>query len=277
MNPSTNQTTSGSPDYYNQCDVSGAVGVPVNWTNYQAAYDGGAYAGLYLFIGGVANAREYVEAPLNSPLTAGVEYNLEMFVNLSNRSQFTTYEIGAYFSKVAITGVNNYFPLPYTPQIKNPSGVVFDTLSWTKVSGSYTASGGEAYLVIGNFDNDANTWTSLFNPSASFNHAYVLIDGVTLVPANPSQAGNAWQGRLDVRLVPNPSAGEISLILPPPCPGRITIEVLDVQGRIIHSHSGEPAGQPSAMELGLGAAAPGIYVVRVISGIQVTSAIAVRY
>lgn len=68
----------------------------------------------------------------------------------------------------------------FTPQINNSSGY-FDSLNWTLVSGTYIASGGENWIVIGNFKDDATTSTSVYN-SLGAPSCYVYIDNVSLTP-----------------------------------------------------------------------------------------------
>ena len=70
--------------------------------------------------------------------------------------------------------------LPFVPQVMHPVGTfITDKTNWTQISGSYTATGGEDHLVIGNFyDNVATTpQTSLggFYPGS-----YYYIDDVSV-------------------------------------------------------------------------------------------------
>src|SRR6187399_1797031 len=59
LNPSL-----ASPDYYNQCATSSAVGVPQNVLGYQQAHSGNGYAGIFVYTQPPINMdfREYVEA-----------------------------------------------------------------------------------------------------------------------------------------------------------------------------------------------------------------------
>jgi gliding motility-associated-like protein len=80
-------------------------------------------------------------------------------------------------------------PLNVVPQIANPTGsFITDTLNWTEVSGTFTATGNEKYLTIGNFLNDAATNTVVVNPTSAYTVTYFLIDDVSLEEIIPAQA-----------------------------------------------------------------------------------------
>src|SRR3569832_1522291 len=101
INPSANAT----PDYFNQCDNSGNAGVPVNLGGYQYAHAGSAYGGVYLWHI-LSEYREYMEGTLVEPLLTGNCYFFKLYVNLANMCEFTTDEIGVYFSDTVVSGVS---------------------------------------------------------------------------------------------------------------------------------------------------------------------------
>jgi len=215
INPSRG---SGSPDYFNQC-ASGGVGVPNNFYGYQQANSGFAYCGLACYYTPPPNFREYIEVPLTSSLMTGSIYLFEMYVSLGNASKFTTDAIGVYFSDTIVTGINNFNPLPFTPQINNLTGFIVDTLNWTLISGNYTAVGGENYLIIGNFRDDLNTSTMVVN-SCCANGASFYIDDVSLTLI--SGVSISEQSQIPTfSISPNPSNGifTISHAEPPPSRG----------------------------------------------------------
>ena len=176
-----NPSNVGTPDYFNQCalPISG-MGIPYNFIGFQQAHSGTAYSGIALRTLFGYNYREFIEAPLISTLLANTCYYFEMYVNSSNNSTLSTDDIGIYFSDTVIIGINNQYPLPFTPQINNQTGSVFDTLNWTLVSGNYTAVGGENYVIIGNFKDDLITDTIISNNNAAYPGAYVYIEDVSL-------------------------------------------------------------------------------------------------
>jgi hypothetical protein len=62
----------------------------------------------------------------------------------------------------------------------NPGNpVIQDTLNWVKVSGCYLAQGGEEYLTIGNFFDNANTQITAGNGSSYYYVDDVLVEEIT--------------------------------------------------------------------------------------------------
>jgi hypothetical protein len=99
---------------------------------------------------------------------------------LHNKSNTAIDDLGVYFSATAPTaaGTGMLAGAP-SPQISNPFGsVIMDTLNWTLISGTYTATGGEQFLTIGHLKSDAAT-TYLAVPFGS-QGAYYYIDDVSL-------------------------------------------------------------------------------------------------
>jgi gliding motility-associated-like protein len=180
--------TLSSPDYYNACST-GSWSVPNNLFGSENAHSGIAYVGLDAFAvaPGFANSyREYIQTPLNNNLLKGENYCVQFYVSLGDSlSEYAANNIGAYFSTNAISSTN-YNVLSYVPQVVNSASNPLTNLTgWTKVSGEFTASGGEQYLTIGNF-NDNTTTDTLFirYPSVTYygNHeSYYYIDDVSVI------------------------------------------------------------------------------------------------
>ena len=146
-----------SPDYYDTCN-HGNLGVPKNLFGSQLAQDNGAgYAGIYVF--GNNGFREYLEVKLDSTLVLGQTYCLQFWVALPDTFVDGIGSIGAYFSKdSALENNDNPLGSMVTPQIvHDPTTIITDKTNWTLINGSYTASGGENFLTIGNFASDRNT------------------------------------------------------------------------------------------------------------------------
>jgi hypothetical protein len=72
-----------------------------------------------------------------------------------------------------------------TPQLNYDCAAITDTSNWVRLEWNYVASGGEQYLLIGNFFTNANT-TIVSNPGGSFinPYAYYYIDDVSIVATN---------------------------------------------------------------------------------------------
>ena len=141
--------TIGTSDYFNSCangiwGSNGNIWVPNNFIGYQNAFNGNGYIGLYSFQNTLITEciyREYVQTKLISPLISGKQYVLEYYVSMANY-QAAVNSISALFSVNRISS-NGYCAIIENPQIKYMDGFISDTLNWTKISGTFTASGGE--------------------------------------------------------------------------------------------------------------------------------------
>jgi hypothetical protein len=186
--------TCSTSDLYNVCSPFGSfgVGVPASIMGNEPAYTGNGYAGIILYEGFALTGctpifgsswREYVEGELTSPLQAGQTYCVKFYVSLADNVKWATNDIGVYFSNSLInvncTSVSNSV-LPYTPQLEYTGSDLTNSNGWTELSWSYTATGGEQYITIGNFKNDANTSYSCANASAANPYSYYFIDDVSV-------------------------------------------------------------------------------------------------
>lgn len=174
-------------DYFNACvPPAGAFGVPQNFFGGQAAYNGGnGYAGIVAWMGGTI-WREYIQTQLSSPLMAGQPYYLSFYVSAAELNGIATDDFGAYLSVAPITMSPSVGNFSVVPQVANLQGqFLTDTVNWIKISGSFIAAGGEQYITIGNFNDNATTSTVVVSTSSnSANSAYYYIDEVCL-SSNP--------------------------------------------------------------------------------------------
>ncbi len=176
--------TNGSPDYFDTCFSSPyGFGVPYNVFGEQSAHYGGAYPGLAVYHG---TYMEYIQAQLNEPLQAGETYCVNFYVSLAGKSDFASIGPQLYFSNNAISSSNS-LRFPYVPQILETS-IIYDTISWTLISGEYTAQGGENYLTIGNFFDEANTPHDSINNTTT-SASYFYIDDVSAYKKMKADAG----------------------------------------------------------------------------------------
>ena len=194
---------SGGEDSYNVCFNTvggpGGTGVPYASSGFQYPRTGNGFGSIEIIrMGvGVQNDREYLQVPLTNTLQIGKTYCGAMYLNLNNTSKYTTDKAGMSFSSNPYI-CNQAFPTPLVippinvvPQIANPSGnFITDTLNWMEVYGTFTATGNEHYLTIGNFYNDAATNTVVVNPSSGYTVTYFLIDDVSLEEIIPAKAIN---------------------------------------------------------------------------------------
>ena len=184
-----NPTLAGSPDYYNICSVSNLVDVPTQnfgtFHSFQQPKTGSAYIGITTFGTTFPNVREYIQSSLMLPFVANECYFVNFYINSVDWSGLANNNIGAFFSINEIYNNNGApsFLLNYASQIKkikNP--IMFDTSNWVNVAGVYKAIGGEQFITIGNFDEDEQTNSLIFNSSAlNLTESYYFIDDVSVI------------------------------------------------------------------------------------------------
>jgi hypothetical protein len=168
--------------YFNSCSNSIYSGVPYNLpagdTSFQYARTGNGYIGMfYLNAGG--NLRNYYQVKLLDSLKQGKKYYAECFVNLGNpfrracNNQSMLFTVDAVYVDTA----NAIAILPANPQITNYGNpIIKDTQNWVRVSGIFKAQGGEQYLTLGSFKNDANTAFSIVKPTGYYGAGYYVDD-----------------------------------------------------------------------------------------------------
>ena len=206
FSPTYNNINYPMSDVFNTCalppQLGDDCGIPLNNWGYQYTRTGNSYAGEVVFDSYGDETREYISVKLDSALIGGETYCINYYVSLSDYDTIeqpnggSTYAIdcmGVYISDTAIH-LNTYYAIPVIPQIVNPTGnFLADTINWMPVSGTYLAQGGEQYITIGNFNNNANT--NYIQISNSRSHCtYYYIDDVSVydcsAPAYVAEAGN---------------------------------------------------------------------------------------
>ena len=178
--------TNNNPVYLNACDTSVYASVPINRTkgySFQYARTGRAYIYLDYENGPSLNLRTYIQVKLIDSLKIGHCYYAEHVVNVPNPLKYACNNIGMLFTDTAVyadTAVTNGPVIPANPQIINYGNpIIIDTLNWIKVSGVFTAQGGEHYLTLGNFKYDNQTTHTTIQP-IGYNGAGYYIDDVSV-------------------------------------------------------------------------------------------------
>jgi gliding motility-associated-like protein len=194
-----NNATLGSPDYFHSCDTSAFTGVPVNFRGHQAARTGSGYAGVYAYIAGGPPYREYIQTPLLAALEKDRKYDVEFYVSLADTVQFAVKTLGLCFSIDSSSEA-----IPYVssliPQINyGGSGHLAWRDGWEKISGVYTASGGERFIIIGNFRSDSASDPVLTDSTAAYPSSYYYIDDVSVSCHDCSELPNVFTPNGDGR------------------------------------------------------------------------------
>ncbi len=208
----------GSVDYFNECSTYTA-GVPLNIFGYQNAHTGAAYAGIIIFHVLAHNGREFIEVKLNDTLVINKRYCVEFYISLSDNEQYAIWDIGAYFSANGVYGHPLSQILTYVPQVTNTQGnYITNKNDWTKISGNFIAKGGENYITIGNFEDDAIIDTLFVDSSYTgpydWRGSYYYIDDVSVILCDDTTSvfEENSVGKIEVSLFPNPAKDEITLI-----------------------------------------------------------------
>jgi hypothetical protein len=113
-------------------------------------------------------SRGYPRTLLKEPLKPNTAYCVKYHVVNTNNCVVGIDRYGAYFGDNSLDTIkNSSSPLYFlNPQIENPTGtIITDTLNWIPVTGTFVANGTEKYMVLGNFNSDANTNTLVINPT----------------------------------------------------------------------------------------------------------------
>lgn len=183
----------GTSDYYNACSF--LMNVPGTWGDrFQYAHTGVAYAGFYAYSKPCPNGREYVQIQLNSPLISSNCYFVTFYLNNANWANYAVNKLGCYFSNNPVSCSSSSYLLNYMPQIYTEN-IIADTMNWIAIKGIFVANGGEQYITIGNFFNDASIDTLLAFPTQLPNEqTYYLVDDVSVISIDsiniPAFAGN---------------------------------------------------------------------------------------
>jgi hypothetical protein len=187
-----NKPSIASTDYYN----TNCTGIqPVN----QTPHSGEGYFGIiaYNYSG---EYREYATGQLSSPLVAGTLYRIEFYVSLHDNYIQAVHELGAYLSATAPGPFSNTLHIAVTPQVENTT-LLGSTTSWMQVTGTFVATGGEQYITIGNFNDDANTTLLQVGNVGSFG-AYYFVDDVSVLEL---MTGISETGNEMISVYPNPA------------------------------------------------------------------------
>ena len=140
---------------------------------------GNNYAGIVLYDASNSNFRSYVEVKLNRALRTDEELCFWISVSAAKHSSFFTDELGIALTKDSLKSKNSK-NIELIPQLKSRKyQAITDTSEqWKKLEFHYKAAGGEQFLCIGNFRNDAQTLL-LPNNSIHFpKQAYLYFDDI---------------------------------------------------------------------------------------------------
>ncbi len=210
----------GSADYLHPC-FHQEYSVPQSTGGGGQPSCGQGYIGISCYVTAFLG-REFITVELTEPLSTNVNYKVRFRISRMDSCWYATKNVGVYLSNdVPAANLTNLLNLE--PQVKYEDNTfITDIHGWTRIEGALTATGGERYLTIGNFDDDENTDT-LFVPGGGayrpnqpdfWKTAYYYVDGVSLVPDSIYLgAGDLEEQEPTFNLYPNPNTGEFNILL----------------------------------------------------------------
>jgi outer membrane protein OmpA-like peptidoglycan-associated protein len=160
------------------------VKTPDNYRGKEAPADGSNYAGIVAFSFGDKLPRTYLMAKLDAPLKKGSKYCVQFQVSLSDLSKYACNNIGAHLSKKAVERADKGTIIAGT-HVKHSMNKVFDQqFGWETICTIVESTGGEEWIVIGNFTSNKETKNTQMKKPASMGtakqtaDAYYYIDNV---------------------------------------------------------------------------------------------------
>ena len=177
-----------STDLWCQNPIVGSL-VPPNTVSFQKPRTGENMVGLLINGGTIISYREFIQNEIINPLESGKVYKLSFYYNLAfgKESDFCpANQFGVYASDSEFKDSNAFWLSQITPNaVSDASKFIDDTLNWSLCEIVFTASGGEKFLTVGNFQDSTNTTfnqpcdTSLWN-GISYAGTYYYIDDFSL-------------------------------------------------------------------------------------------------
>ncbi|MBU2903645.1 OmpA family protein [Arenibacter algicola] len=176
--------TKGTTDYFNSCSLS--MGVPTNFMGEQTAKFGNAYLGFYMYA--PEDYREYIQGELKEPLKQGVTYTVSFYISLAENSDHVVRDFDVLLSTKPIeVKIKKGLTKWQLSKIEGNNFTIIEILgnefitddnAWTKISTNFLAAGGEQFITIGNFKNNASTRRQRLVKKKNVNGAYYFLDMV---------------------------------------------------------------------------------------------------
>ena len=229
--------TKGSPDYFNACaGSSGEFSVPNNNFGNQLAASGMGYIG-FLNWTAVNPFYEHFGTTLTSPLIVGATYYLSFKINTAGdsiNSGVATNKMGFRFTNVMYDFNSNPSPNDNVAHLYENT-IIYDTVNWITVSGTFIADSAYTNIVIGNFFEYDSIDTTIVHYTASA--SYYFIDDI-YVSHQPQTSGLELNGVINIPVIsPNPTNGILSI------KSELPIEellIIDISGNVIKKMTHPP-------------------------------------
>lgn len=208
-----NSPTALGADLFSAEKQNVPVSAPNNYMGREEPYEGSNYAGIITYSYNNKEPRTYIQTELLGPLKKGIHYCVKFNVSLADKSKYSSNNIGAYITQkqFEVEGKTNIIfedNKDLDKVVLSDKNETYDgRYNWETVCNTFTASGKERFVIIGNFHNTSETaWKKLKRPKGETYQqvpvAYYYIDQVEVfVLDDPSECECAEEKESDITRV----------------------------------------------------------------------------
>lgn len=180
------------PTYFNECDdsvddPSFFCTLPYNQYFYHYPRTGNALMGGRMYYDYSDTSftfgwQQYIQGRLYSTLVSGQSYCVTFYASNVQVSGYAINHIGAYLDNGTVDSTTDCGKeqTEYTPQVVD-TAIIYDTVNWTKIQGSFIANGTESFITLGNFFDTAHTEHVRMTTNYI---SFYLFDDVSVIASN---------------------------------------------------------------------------------------------
>lgn len=174
-------------DVFSAIAKSEKIGVPSNVYGTQDPVSENNYAGFRAYSSDSKLNRTYLTVELKEPMKANQQYCVKFNVSLADLSKYACNGLGMYISSKKIVQPNTNDMIKDAQIMHKTNKKMTDMEGWETICGTFTATGKERYIVIGNFMTDEKTNKEKVKKprgvvGAQLFHAYYYLDDVEVKP-----------------------------------------------------------------------------------------------
>ena len=173
-------------DLFSKGVKSPKIQVPTNEHGVQEPASGSSYAGFRAYSKDPKKPRTYLEVKLSQKLVKGQQYCIRYSLSLADLSKFAVNNVGVYVTEKKLQYSKDN-AIMVEPQVTIADNVPVNIMdSWEHICGTFTAAGGEEYIVIGGFGAEDKMKVEKMKKPAGvagtvMNDSYYFIDNVEIV------------------------------------------------------------------------------------------------
>ncbi|MGB1318538.1 MAG: T9SS type A sorting domain-containing protein, partial [Flavobacteriales bacterium] len=239
------RSSANSPDLYNTCGDFG-YSVPENLGGTQTPREGEGYAGFSTYVNhpSFVDAREFIKCTLDYGLVAGEIYYVEFYVSQRDSMEYATHNLGVTFTDVDTGEFGELLCWPgCNVYVENTSAnPLTSKTEWVKVSGTFTALGGERYIHLGNFRTDEDSEIEFIGGGVGpeydwFVSGYYIddvwlshVDSMNYLGVDDLPFGSAQSAHLEV--YPNPTNSSLQITSKGSLQPQ-TVSVYSIEGKLV--------------------------------------------